>query len=86
MTKIRVLALLFSVVYHGRSWLYTSVMVAMIIIPRALRALGIINPIATYTLLYNLYPNNIIRTALALSLTVSMQISKLNVRGKGLLQ
>ena len=47
MTKIRALAILFSVVYHSRSWLNTLVTVAMVIIPCALQALGMINPIAT---------------------------------------
>ena len=36
-------------------WLYTSVTVAMVIyLPHALRALGMINPITTYTYTYTL--------------------------------
>ena len=50
------LATVTSIVHHGRSRLYTSVMVAMVIYPPcALQALGMINPIATYTSVYNIY-------------------------------
>ena len=55
-SDVATLAMVTSMVYHGRSRLYTLVTVAMEIYHTStLQALGMINPVATYTSAYNQY-------------------------------